>query len=155
MPLSIAQLIPILVLTGAVYMIIWEMFHKRISLNLVLLLLLMNFVGGPRLKLMYITSTVNIRKSVVHIHDFHLLEFLPQLTEITSFVCTYRINLLRLKRSSGKQFIVAKDFLKRPNLLMLTKQNSTTSRKLRSYDFWQIANSFLNKGKSAIGTSST
>ena len=155
MPLSIAQLIPILVLTGAVYMIIWEMFHKRISLNLVLLLLLMNFVGGPRLKLMYISSTVNVRKSVVHIHDIHLLEFLPQLTEITSFVCTYRINLLRLKRSSGKQFIVAKDFLKRPNLLMLTKQNSTTSRKLRSYDFWQIANSFLNKGKSAIGTSST
>ena len=36
-------------------MIIWEMFHGRISLNFVILLLLENFVGGFRLKLMYIS----------------------------------------------------------------------------------------------------
>ena len=33
---------------------------------------------------------------------------------------------------------------------MLLKQESTTSHKLRSQDFWQIANSVLNKDKSAM-----
>ena len=33
---------------------------------------------------------------------------------------------------------------------MLTKQESITSQKLGSRDFWRIANSVLNKGKSAI-----
>ena len=33
---------------------------------------------------------------------------------------------------------------------MLIKQESITSQKLDSHDFWQIANSVLNKGKSAI-----
>ena len=37
-----------------VFVIIWEMFHGRISLNLVLLLLLVNFVSWFRLELMYI-----------------------------------------------------------------------------------------------------
>ena len=33
---------------------------------------------------------------------------------------------------------------------MLLKQESITFQKLNSQDFWQIANSVLNKGKSAI-----
>ena len=33
---------------------------------------------------------------------------------------------------------------------MLIKQESITSQKLGSRDFWRIANSVLNKGKSAI-----
>ena len=33
---------------------------------------------------------------------------------------------------------------------MLIKQESTTSQKLGSQDFWRIANRVLNKGKSAI-----
>ena len=33
---------------------------------------------------------------------------------------------------------------------MLLKQRCLTSQKLGSWDFWQIANSVLNKGKSAI-----
>ena len=33
---------------------------------------------------------------------------------------------------------------------MLLKKESITSQKLSSLDFWQIANSVLNKGKSAI-----
>ena len=39
-----------------------------------------------------------------------------------------------------------------PNLLMLVKQpkESIASQKPGSWDFWQIANSVLNKGKSAI-----
>ena len=46
--------------------------------------------------------------------------------------------------------IVAKGFLKLPNLHMLIKQESITSQKLGSRNFWRIANSALNKGKSAI-----
>ena len=46
---------------------------------------------------------------------------------------------------------MAKGFLKRPNLHMLIKQKeSITPHKLGSCDSWQIGNSVLNKGKSAI-----
>ena len=45
--------------------------------------------------------------------------------------------------------MVVKRFLKLPNLHMLIKEESITSQKLGSQDFWQIANSVLNKGKSA------
>ena len=41
-----------------------------ISLSSVLLLLLVNFVSGFRLKLMYIFIFVNIRSSLTHLHDF-------------------------------------------------------------------------------------
>ena len=44
----------ILMLIGTVFVIIPEMFHRRISINLMLLLLLVNFVNGFRLELMYI-----------------------------------------------------------------------------------------------------
>ena len=44
MPHFLALLMTILVLIGLVFMIIWEMFHGRISLNLVLLLLLVHFL---------------------------------------------------------------------------------------------------------------
>ena len=40
------------------------------------------------------------------------------------FVCTKRINLLNLKQSSDRLVIVAKGFLKLPNLHMLIKQKS-------------------------------
>ena len=36
--------VSVLVLIGTIFMIIWEMFRERLSLNLVLLLLLVNFV---------------------------------------------------------------------------------------------------------------
>ena len=41
-----------------------------ISLSSVLPLLLVNFVSGFRLKLMYISIFVNIRSSLTHLHDF-------------------------------------------------------------------------------------
>ena len=47
--LFIALLMIILVLVEMVYVIISEMFHERIYLNSVLLLLLVNFVSGFRL----------------------------------------------------------------------------------------------------------
>ena len=49
----------ILVLTGMVLLIISEMFHGRISLKLVLLLLLVNFVSGFRMELRYISLMEN------------------------------------------------------------------------------------------------
>ena len=57
MPCFIACLMTILVLIEIIFVIIWEMFHLRISLNLVLLLLLVNFASGFRLGLIYIYIT--------------------------------------------------------------------------------------------------
>ena len=82
-----------LVLIGTIIMIIWEMLYGKISLNLVLLLLLVNFVNGSRLKFMYITPIVHIRPSPFHLHVCQLLVLLPQLIEITSFVCRNRVNM--------------------------------------------------------------
>ena len=64
MPHFIAQLVAILEGTGAVFVIIWEMSHGRISLNSVLLVFLMNFVSGQRLESMYISLIVSIRSSL-------------------------------------------------------------------------------------------
>ena len=56
-----------------VFMIICEMFHERISLNLVLLLVVVNFLVGFRLELMHISVTENVRSSLTHLHGFQLL----------------------------------------------------------------------------------
>ena len=45
-PHFVALLVTILMLIGTVFVIIWEIFHGRISLNPVLLLLLVNFASG-------------------------------------------------------------------------------------------------------------
>ena len=49
----------------------------RVSLRLVLLLLLVNFVRGFRLQMMYISLTVIIRSSLTHLPDFQRLAQLP------------------------------------------------------------------------------
>ena len=51
--------ITILMMIGMVFMIIWEMLHRRISLNSVLLLLLVNFLSEFRLEFIYIYLIVN------------------------------------------------------------------------------------------------
>ena len=56
---------------------IWEMFDGRISLNPVLLLLLVNFLSGFRLELIYISLIVSTRLSFTHLHVFQLLVLLP------------------------------------------------------------------------------
>ena len=73
----IVWLMTILVLTRVVFVIIWEMIHARISLNSVLLLLLVNFVSGFRLELVYISLTVNIRSNLTYLHGFQQLVLLP------------------------------------------------------------------------------
>ena len=60
-----------------IFVIIWEMFHGRVSLNSVLLLLLVNFVSGFRLELMYISLIKSVRSNLTHLHGFQLLVLLP------------------------------------------------------------------------------
>ena len=58
---------------------------------------------------------------------------------------------MNLKQSSDRLVIVAKRVLEAAKLAYATKTNeSITSQKLGSRDFWRTANSVLNKGKSAI-----
>ena len=49
------------------------MFHWRISLELMFLLLLANFVRRFRLELMYMSLIVGIRSNLTHHHGFQLL----------------------------------------------------------------------------------
>ena len=93
-------------------------------LLLLLLLLLVNLVSGFRLKLMYTSLIVSIRSNLTHLHGFQLLLLLPKFIEIALFICTNKINLLNLTKSSDRLAIVAKGFLKLPNLIKLIKQNS-------------------------------
>ena len=115
-----------------------------------LLLLLVNFVSGFTLKSMNIPLIINIRSSLTHLHGFQLLVLPPYFIEISFFVCTNRMNLLNLKESPDRLVIVTKGFLKLPNLHMLIKQESITSQKLGSRDFYRIADSVLHKGKYTI-----
>ena len=56
-----------------VFVIIWDIFHRKISLNSVLMVLLVIF----RLELMYISVIVSIRSSLFHVCGFQLLMLLP------------------------------------------------------------------------------
>ena len=68
-----SQLMTVLVLIGMVFVIIWEMFHGRISLNSVLLLLLANSVSGFRLEMMCMSFIVSIRSNLTHPYGFQQL----------------------------------------------------------------------------------
>ena len=52
--------------------IIWEMPHERMSLDSMLLLLLVKFVSGRRLELMYKSLIVNIRSNLTHLNSLQL-----------------------------------------------------------------------------------
>ena len=127
------------------FMITWEMFDRRISLSLVLLLLLVNFVSGFRLELMYISLTENIR---------------PHSSPWISAACTAAIvhrncifHLYQKDKSSNSKvkFRQASNRCKRvleaAKLAYANKTKESTSQKLGSRDFLRIANSVLNKGK--------
>ena len=70
----ITLLMTILVLIGTAVL---GVFLGMISLNSVPLLLLVNFVSGSRLELMYISLIKSIRSSRTHLHGFQLLALLP------------------------------------------------------------------------------
>ena len=47
-----------------------RVFHGRISLNAMLLLLLVNFLSEFRLELMYISLIISIKSNLTHLHGF-------------------------------------------------------------------------------------
>ena len=103
-----------------------------------------------RLELMYLTLILSIRSNLTHSHGFQQLVLRSLFTEIIFFVCTNRINLLNLKQSSGSLVIVAKGFLKLPNMHILLKQKSPSlPRNLVLMTFGELQIVFSKKGKSA------
>ena len=122
------------------------MFHEKISLSSVLLQLLVNFLSGFRLELMYISLIVSIRSTVTHLHAFQLFVLLPYFKEITFFICTDRINPLNLKEGSDRLVIFAKGLLKLPNLHVLIKQKSPSlPRNLALGTFGELLKVFSTK----------
>lgn len=63
----------ILALIAMVHVIIEEMFPGRLSLNSVLLLVFMNYMGWSRLELMYLLVIMNIRPSFIYSHGYQFL----------------------------------------------------------------------------------
>ena len=128
---------------GNSYVIVTVSIHFPINSKL---LLLVNFVGRFRLKLVYISLIVSIWSNLTHLHGFQQLVLLPQLIEIISFVCTKRIILLNLKLSSHRFVIIAKSFLKLINLHILLKQKSPSlSRNLALKTFDELLIVFSTK----------
>ena len=145
MPCFITLLMTPLVLIGMVFMIIWEMFHGRISWNSLFLLLLVNFVSGFRLGLMFIFHKMYQVKS--HSSPWFSVVCAAAIVHRNHSFCFYQKD----KSSESKvKFRLAsnccKSFLEATNK---TKE-SITSQKLGCQNFWRIVNSVLNKGKSAI-----
>ena len=140
-----------------VFVNIWEMLHGRISSNLVILLLLVNFLSGFRLVLMYISFIIDIRSSLIHLH-LH-----AAVVAHRNHFCVYHQNKssaskVKFRQSSNSCKMV-------PEAVKLTYTNKTkklitsrkfrikkliTSQKLRFQNFWWIANGVLSKGKSVI-----
>ena len=77
MPRFIELLMTLLVLIETVFVIIWEMFHGKIYLNSVVLLLLVYFVSRFRLELLYISLIKSISSRFTHLHGFQRLVLLP------------------------------------------------------------------------------
>ena len=123
------------------------MFHSRISLNSVLLLLFVNLASGFKLQLMYISLTVSINSNLSHLHSLCCCY-----SSQKSFFRLYQQNKFSESKVNVRQASnCSKRFLKAAKLAYATKtKESITSQKLGSMDFWQINNSVLNKGKSAI-----
>ena len=110
----------IFMLIGMATVIILEMSHGRISLNLVLLLLLVNCEWAQ----VEIDVYIPHHKYQVKPPSFPAACGAPIVHRIIFFICTYKINLLNLKYSSNRLVIIVKVFLKLPNLHMLMKQKS-------------------------------
>ena len=103
-------------------------------------LLLVNFVGGFLLELMY-KSLKSIRSSLTHLHDFQLLVLLP-----ITFFCVYQKDKSSESKVKFRQTSnCCKRFLEDAKLACANEtEKSITSQKLGSRNFWQIANRIAN-----------
>ena len=99
---------------------------------------------------MYISLIICIRSNLTHLHGFQQLVLLP--VHRNHFSHLYQQNKssesrVKFRQASNRY----KRVLEAAKFAYATKtKESITSQKLGSRDFWQIANSVLNKGKSAI-----
>ena len=124
------------------------MFHGRISLNLVPLLLLDNFVIGSRLESMFLSLIVISGQA-----SFIFIVF-----SCLCFFYTSKISLLLLvpknKSSASKVFREDTNRYKRvletANLAYTNDINDSITQELGSCDSWRIANSVFIKGNSVI-----
>ena len=107
-----------------------------------LLLLLLNFVSG-----------FGIYVYISHV-KYQVKPYSPPWFSVAcAAAISHRNHLLRFfqqNKFSEFKVIIAKGFLKLPNLHMLIKQECITSQKRGSRVFRRIANSVLNKGKPAV-----
>ena len=94
----------------------------------------------------YISLIESIRSSLAHLHGFQLLVLL--FIEIT-FFCLYQKDEFSESQVKFRQpSNCCKRVLEAAKLVCANKtKESITSQELGSRDFWQIANSVLNKGK--------
>ena len=123
------------------------MFHGRISLNLVLLLLLVNFVNLLRLELM-IASLISGQASLISM----VCSCLCCYHSLKKFFRLYQQNKsseskLKFRQASNR----CRWVLEAARLVYVSKTNKfITSQNFGSRDSWRIANSVLNRGKSAV-----
>ena len=110
----------------------------------------MNFVGGFRLELMYISLIENIGSSLTDLHGYQLLVLLPWFIEI--IFCLYQKDKSSTSKVKFRQASnCCKRVLEAAKLAYTNKtKESITFQKLGSHDFRQISNSVHSKGKSAI-----
>ena len=107
-----------------------ELSHGRISLTLVLLVLVVNFVSEFRLELVYISLIVYVRSSLTYLHGFHSLH-----KSLFFFFCN------NSKSESKVMFRQASNLckwvLEAAKLAYVNKaKESITSQKLVYWDFW-------------------
>ena len=125
---------------------IWEMFHGRISLNLVLLLLLVKFMS----RLLDWNWCVYPSYRKYHIKSHSSLRFsAAAMVHRNHFFGLYQKN----KSSDSKvKFREAINHCKRvlEAVILHMLKESIIFQKLGSWDFRWIANNILNKGKCAI-----
>ena len=133
-------------LIATAFVIIWEILYGTIPLNSVLLLLL-NFVSEGSRRNWCIHCSSQISGQVLLIFIVFSCLCCCHFSEKSFFVCTNRINLLNLKQSSDRLLIVAKRFLKLPNLHVLIKQKSLVFQIVESWKVSSVFLLFTNVGK--------
>ena len=126
------------------------MFHGKISLSIVLLLLLVNLVSGFRLELIYISLIVIIRSSLIH--SWFSAACAAAIVHRNHFFRLYQQNKSSKPKVKFRQASnCCKRFLEAAKLAYANKRKAPiTSQKLGSRSFWPVASSVLNKIKSAI-----
>ena len=122
-PCFIVWLMTILVLIGMVFVIIWEMFHRRIPLNSWLLLLLVNF-GQVQVGIdIYIYIRHRKYQVKPHSSPWFSAACAAAIVHRNHFFHLYQQNKSSESKVNFRQLvIIAKGFLMLPNLHMLLKQ---------------------------------